>query len=138
MQQQKTTKRQRLFVSRFSKSKIENVIDWCDNNGAAPILSPEVTNDDSKMQSFYSVFVDSDSTNINDTEFWPINVTLAKYFLNQETRDWLKEQLERPSAKNSRPKLFHPKLNFFNCRCVYQKTKKISTLIYLHLYSSNY
>ena len=53
------------------------------------------------MRSFHLVFAENDSDKIDDPDFWPINVNVARYFLNQEARDWLKEQLDRPAAKIS-------------------------------------
>ena len=98
----KPPKRRHLFVSRFSKeTTIDDVIDWCDSGGAKPILSREVTKSEARMRSFHLVFAENDSDKIDDPDFWPINVNVARYYLNQEARDWLKEQLDRPAANIS-------------------------------------
>ena len=81
-----------IFAPRFAPSASpEELIAYCSNQGAKPVAVRVVSKRESKVKSFHCLFKNTMKDKIQSANFWPENVLIKTFRLNDEAREWLKK-----------------------------------------------
>ena len=77
-----------IFATRFALSASpEDLIEYCSNQGAKPVEVRVVSEPESKVKSFRCLFENTMKDKIQSANFWPENVLIKTFRLNDEARE---------------------------------------------------
>lgn len=83
--------RRHVYVGRISKEFTDaDVKSWCSANKAPILYIRKVSGDESIFNSFHCIFAGDLSEKIDSPAFWPENVIVKRFFLNEKAKVWLK------------------------------------------------
>ena len=81
-----------IFATRSAPSASpEELIEYCSNQVAKSVAVRVVSKPESKVKSFRCLFENTMKDKIQSADFWPENVLIKTFRLNDEAREWLKK-----------------------------------------------
>ncbi len=90
--------RKHLYVGRVSKTHdVESIETYCGDSKMGLLHIRKVSKEDAMWNSFHCFFDDSNSA-VDNPNTWPTNVTIGRFRLNDEARQWLRT-LPKPSRQ---------------------------------------
>ena len=89
--------RRHIYVGRISKDyTADDVIKWCNEKDAPLQHIREVSIENGSFRSFHCVFSGDCCEKIENSAFWPKNVVVKRFFLNDNAKTWLKSLSNKP------------------------------------------
>ena len=98
---------------------------------AKPVAVRVVSNPESKVKSFHYLFENTMKDKIQSADFWPENVLIKTFRLNDEAREWLKK-LRRVDRADTAWLNNAMNISLFNARLIKNKIDRFHAYLMLH------
>ena len=87
----KPPKRRHLYVGRLSQNiTASEMEEYCIENNVELLHIRQISKSEAHLKAFHCVFK-FDEEKVESPDFWPENVTVSRFYLNEAARDWLKK-----------------------------------------------
>lgn len=84
--------RRHIFLSRVSEeSNIETITSYCRSNNVPLSHIRETTKEGWHHKCFHLIFEEKFAEDIMEEDFWPADIKVGRFYLNDEARKWLKD-----------------------------------------------